>query len=150
MSTGQFTGVRLHDLVSMAVPQSNATHARFKARDGYTESLPLGLISSQPEILVAYALDGAPLPTGHGFPARILVPGHYGMKGPKWLDSIELASQDDGGYWEPEGWERIALGEHQARLDAPRDGEIIKLGTIDVGGVAFAGTRGVSKVEYTT
>jgi len=151
MSTGQFTGVRLHDLVSMAVPQSNATHARFKARDGYTESLPLGLISSQPEILVAYALDGAPLPTGHGFPARILVPGHYGMKGPKWLDSIELASQDDGGYWESEGWDRIALVKTTARFDVPKDGDIAKAGeAVRLIGVAFAGTRGISKVEYST
>src|SRR5713101_1701717 len=104
MSTGRFTGVRLNDLVSMAVPQSSATHVRFKARDGYTESLPLSLISVAHEILVAYALDDAPLPTSHGFPARVLVPGHYGMKGPKWLDSIDLASRDDGGYWESEGW----------------------------------------------
>ena len=149
MSTGQFTGVRLHHLVSMAVPQSNATHARFKARDGYTESLPLSLISSQPEILVAYALNGAPLPTGHGFPARILVPGHYGMKGPKWLDSIELASQDDGGYWESEGWDRIALVKTTARFDVPKDGDIAKVGeAVRLLGVAFAGARGISKVEY--
>ena len=149
MSTGQFTGVRLHDLVSMADPQSTATHARFKARDGYTESLPLSLISSQPEILVAYALNGAPLPTGHGFPARILVPGHYGMKGPKWLDSIELASQDDGGYWESEGWDRIALVKTTARFDVPKDGDIAKVGeAVRLLGVAFAGARGISKVEY--
>src|SRR5438445_11547564 len=107
MSTGQFTGVRLHDLVSMAVPQSNATHARFKARDGYTESLPLGLISSQPETLVAYALDGGPLPTGHGFPARTPVPGHYGVKAPTWLDPTELSSQDDGPDRECEGWDGV-------------------------------------------
>src|SRR5256712_4623491 len=151
MSTGQFTGVRLHDLVGMAVPGSNATNARFKARDGYTESLPLSLISSQPEILVAYALDGAPLPTGHGFPARILVPGHYGMKGPKWLDSIELASQDDGGYWESEGWDRIALVKTTARFDVPKDDDIAKAGeAVGLLGVAFAGTRGISKVEYST
>ncbi len=151
MSTGQFTGVRLHYLVSMAVPQSKATHARFKARDGYTESLPLSLISSQPEILVAYALDGAPLPTGHGFPARILVPGHYGMKGPKWLDSIELASQDDGGYWESEGWDRIALVKTTARFDVPKEGDIVKAGeAVRLLGVAFAGTRRISKVEVST
>jgi len=111
----------------------------------------LGLISSQPEILVAYALDGAPLPTGHGFPARILVPGHYGMKGPKWLDSIELASQDDGGYWESEGWDRSALVKTTARFDVPKDGDVAKAGeAVRLLGVAFAGARGISKVEYST
>ena len=151
MSTGQFTGVRLHELVSMAVPQSSATYARFKSRDGYTESLPLSLISAEPEILVAYALDGAPLPTSHGFPVRILVPGHYGMKGPKWLDSIDLASRDDGGYWESEGWDRRALVKTTARFDVPKDGDIAKAGeAVRLFGVAFAGTRGISKVEYST
>src|SRR5713226_9384694 len=151
MSTGQFTGVRLHDLVSMAVPASSATYARFKARDGYTESLPLSLISGAPEILVAYALDGAALPTGHGFPARILVPGHYGMKGPKWLESIDLASQDDGGYWESEGWDRRALVKTTSRFDVPKDGDTAKTGeAVRLFGVAFAGTRGISKVEYST
>ncbi len=151
MSTGQFTGVRLHDLVSMALPQPSATYARFKARDGYTESLPLSLISGAPEILVAYALDGAPLPTSHGFPARILVPGHYGMKGPKWLDSIDLASRDDGGYWESEGWDRRAVVKTTARFDIPKDGAIAKAGeAVRLFGVAFAGTRGISKVEYST
>src|SRR5712692_675422 len=151
MSTGQFTGVRLHDLVSMALPQSSATYARFKARDGYTESLPLSLISGAPEILVAYGLDNAPLPIGHGFPARIVVPGHYGMKGPKWLDSIDLASRDDGGYWESEGWDRSALVKTTARFDVPRDGDIAKVGSaVRLFGVAFAGKRGISKVEYST
>lgn len=151
MSTGQFTGVRLRDLVSMAMPQTSATHAHFKARDGYTESLPLSLIAGSPEILVAYALDGAPLPTGHGFPARIVVPGHYGMKGPKWLDSIDLASQDDGGYWETQGWDRSALVKTTARFDVPNDGDIAKARqAVPLLGVAFAGTRGISKVEYST
>ena len=151
MSTGQFTGLRLHDLISMALPRSSATYARFKARDGYTESLPLSLISAEPAILVAYALDGAPLPISHGFPARILVPGHYGMKGPKWLDSIDLASQDDGGYWESEGWDRRALVKTTARFDVPKDGDIAKAGeAVRMFGVAFAGTRGITKVEYST
>ncbi|HEV2033489.1 MAG TPA: molybdopterin-dependent oxidoreductase [Candidatus Dormibacteraeota bacterium] len=151
MSTGHFTGVRLHDIVTMAEPRSSATYARFKARDGYTESLPLSLISGAPEILVAYALDGAPLPTSHGYPARILVPGHYGMKGPKWLESIDLASRDDGGYWESEGWDRRALVKTTARFDVPKDGDIAKAGKVSpLRGVAFAGTRGISKVEYST
>ena len=151
MSTGQFTGVRLSDLVSMAVPESSASFARFTARDGYTERLPLTLIAGAPEILVAYALDGAPLPTGHGFPARILVPGHYGMKSPKWLDSIDMTSQDDGGYWESEGWDRKAVVKTTARFDLPKDGDIAKAGqTVTLAGVAFAGSRGISRVEYST
>ncbi len=108
------------------------------------------LINGAPEVLVAYDLDGAPLPNAHGFPARIVLPGHYGMKGPKWLDSIQLVDHESGGYWEMQGWDHNAVVKTTARFDVPRDGDIVKLGTVSLNGVAFAGTRGVSKVEYST
>ena len=149
MSTGQFTGVRLRDLIASASPQSGATWVSFRARDGYTESLPTRVVQGAPEILVAYDLDGSPLATAHGYPARILIPGHYGMKGPKWLDSIELANEELRGYWEQQGWDHNAVVKTTARFDEPREGDIIRIGAIEVGGVAFAGTRGISKVEYT-
>ena len=150
MSTGSFTGVSLRDLLASASPQASATWAAFKARDGYAESLPMSLVQGAPEVLVAYQLDGAPLPTSHGFPARILIPGHYGMKGPKWLDSIELVDHESGGVWEAQGWDHNAVVKTTARFDVPGDGDIVKLGTIALSGVAFAGSRGISKVEYST
>ena len=150
MSTGQFTGVRLRDLVAGASPQGGASWVGFRARDGYTESLPLSTVEGTPEILVAYDLDGAPLPMVHGFPARLVIPGHYGMKAPKWLDTIELSSSELRGFWEQQGWDHNAVVKTTARFDVPRDGDIVRIGAIEVGGVAFAGTRGVSKVEITT
>jgi hypothetical protein len=72
------------------------------------------------------------------------------MKGPKWLDSIDLVDHESGGYWEMQGWDHNAVVKTTARFDVPRDGDIVKLGTISLSGVAFAGTRGVSKVEYST
>jgi hypothetical protein len=148
MSTGSFTGVRLSDLLAQASPQPSATWVGFKARDGYSESLPMSLVAGAPEILLAYALGGAPLPTAHGYPARILIPGHYGMKGPKWLDSMELVNHEAGGYWEQQGWDHNAVIKTTARFDVPRKGDIIRRGNMPLAGVAFAGTRGISKVEY--
>ena len=150
MSTGAFTGVRLADLVGMASPQARAKWVGFKAQDGYTESLSLAAVQGSPEILVAYDLDGAPLPTSHGYPARILIPGHYGMKGPKWLETIDLGTQESRGYWEQQGWDHNAVVRTTSRIDFPRDGDIVRLGAVDLAGVAFAGTRGVSNVEYST
>ena len=150
MSTGRFTGTRLSALVSEAAPSPGATWVSCRARDGDTESLPLSLVDGAPEILVAYELDGAARPQAHGYPARILIPGHYGMKGPKWLDSIELASSELRGYWEQQGWDHSAVVKTTARFDVPRDGDIFKVGAIAIGGVAFAGTRGISKGEYST
>ena len=150
MSTGSFTGVRLRDLLNMAGAKASGTWVAFTARDGYTESLPVSVVQGAPEIMVAYDLDNAPLPTSHGFPARMVIPGHYGMKGPKWLDRIDLVTQESGGYWEQQGWDRNAIVRTTARIDAPSDGGLIKLGTVTIAGVAFAGTRGISKVEYST
>jgi DMSO/TMAO reductase YedYZ molybdopterin-dependent catalytic subunit len=150
MSTGIFTGVSLAALVATVSPKSTASWVAFKARDGYSESVPLSLVQGAPEILVAYELDGQPLPKAHGFPARVLIPGHYGMKGPKWLDSIDLVNHESGGYWEQQGWDHNAVIKTTARFDTPHEGEIIRLGPVTIAGVAFAGTRGISKVEYST
>jgi hypothetical protein len=149
MSTGSFTGVPLYRLLEMAGPAAGASWVAFRAVDGYTESLRLNEAQA-PAILVAYDLNGSPLPTGHGFPARMVIPGHYGMKGPKWLQSIDLVDSETGGYWEQQGWDHNAVVKTTSRFDVPRDGVIYKLGEIQLAGVAFAGTRGISKVDFST
>ena len=148
MSTGRFTGIPLRDLLTMAEPRPGAGAVNFSARDGYTESLPLSLVMSTPEIMVVHELDGAPLPNGHGFPARMLIPGRYGMKGPKWLERIELAEQESGGFWEQQGWDSQAVVRTTARFDTPVKGVVLHKGPIELAGVAFAGTRGVRAVEW--
>ena len=150
MSTGIFSGIPLRDLLALAGPRSSATTVAFSARDGYTESLPLSLVMGAPEILVVHSLAGAPLPDRHGFPARIIAPGHYGVKSTKWLESIELVAGDRNGYWENQGWERNAVIKTTSRIDIPRDGFLVKRGPVDVAGVAFAGTRAISTVEVST
>ena len=150
MSTGSFTGVPLRELLAMASPRSDGTWAAFTARDGYTESIPMSVVQGAPEIIVAYELNGAPLPVGHGFPARMIIPGHYGMKGPKWLDHIDLVSHESGGYWEQQGWDHNAVVKTTSRIDVPREADLVKLGPVSVAGVAFAGTRGISQVELST
>src|SRR5258708_17407179 len=150
MSTGSFTGVRLRDLVAMASPTSGARWVALKARDGYSESLPMSLVQGAPEIIVAYELDGAPLPMSHGFPARMIIPGRYGMKGPKWLDSIDMVNQESGGYWEQQGWGRKAGVQTTARIDMPPYGRLGQLGGVSVSGVAFAGAPRLSQVEDST
>ena len=149
ISTGQFTGVSLQDLLAKAGLRPAALALAFRARDGYEESIPVAWVQAAPEILVAYDLDGAPLPAAHGFPARILIPGHYGMKGPKWLDSIEAVAGVVNGYWENQGWDRDAVVKTMSRIDVPAAGAIVR-GAIEMSGVAFAGSRGISRVEVST
>jgi DMSO/TMAO reductase YedYZ molybdopterin-dependent catalytic subunit len=150
MSTGRFTGVPLRDLLVMASPRAGAHAVTFTSHDGYTESLPLDLVMQTPEILVAYRLNGGRLPDQHGFPARIVVPGRYGMKSAKWLDSIALVAGVEDGYWEQQGWDREAVVRTTARFDVPADGSLFHVNVpAKLAGVAFAGLRGVRAVEWT-
>jgi DMSO/TMAO reductase YedYZ molybdopterin-dependent catalytic subunit len=151
IATGLFAGVPLNDLLAGSQVRASATTVEFRGRDNYVESLPLHEVESSPDILVAYALNGNPLPREHGFPARMLIPGHYGMKGPKWLDSIELRTGDVKGYWEGQGWDARAIVLTSSRIDVPRSGSQMRLRQAFVlSGIAFAGTRGISRVEVST
>ncbi|MFZ0215530.1 MAG: molybdopterin-dependent oxidoreductase [Candidatus Dormiibacterota bacterium] len=150
ISTGHFTGVRLRDLLARVAPQADATTLGFSASDGYTESMQLAAAQSDERVLVAYLLDGAPLPTEHGFPARLLVPAHYGMRGPKWLTGITVGRSAPGGYWEQQGWDPSAPVQTTSRFDAPLDGAVLPIGAVLVGGIAFAADRGIQSVEWST
>ena len=77
----------------------------------------------------------------------MVIPGLYGMKGPKWLSRIDLVNGESGGYWEQQGWDHNPVVKTTSRIDAPADGAVVKLGPVTIAGVAFAGTRGIKKVE---
>ncbi len=72
------------------------------------------------------------------------------MKGPKWLTEIDLVDHESGGYWEQQGWDHNAVVKTMSRFDVPRDGDIVKMSGVSISGVAYAGTRGIGKVEVST
>jgi hypothetical protein len=72
------------------------------------------------------------------------------MKGPKWLDHIEVAAAEGGGLWEQEGWNPAAAVRTTSRIDAPREGAVLRRATIPLAGVAFAGARGIQAVEWSS
>lgn len=148
ISTGRFTGVPLRDLLGLIRPQAGASMLGFTAADGYTETLDLATALSDAEILVAYDLDGQPLADEHGYPARILIPAHYGMRSPKWLTRINVGTSEPGGYWEKQGWNPSARMQTMSRIDAPLDAAVLPPGPVTVGGVAFAANRGIKAVEW--
>ena len=79
----------------------------------------------EPRTLVAYQLNGAPLDHRHGAPARLLIPGIYGMKNVKWVTRIELLDRDFRGYWQEKGWSDAAVIHTLSRIDTPASGRTV-------------------------
>jgi DMSO/TMAO reductase YedYZ molybdopterin-dependent catalytic subunit len=113
--------------------------------DGYYSSVPLEQVLDQDSYL-AYEMNGVALPKEHGMPTRVIIPGRYGMKQPKWLKKIEITDRKVTGYWEEQNWSDDAELKSLTRLDYANDIET-KGKDILMGGIAFCGKTSVSKVE---
>jgi DMSO/TMAO reductase YedYZ molybdopterin-dependent catalytic subunit len=141
-------GVRLQDVLEEARVRAGTVDISFRAADGYTDSIPLA-VAMDPDVIIAVAQNGEPLRQEHGFPCRVRVPAIYGMKNVKWLEEIEAVGYDFKGYWMQRGWSDSAIVKTESRIDVtpddPRVGE-----QYWIAGVAWAGDRGVSRVEVTT
>jgi len=146
MSNARWRGVPLATLLDQAGADTTAAFILFRSVDGYTESLPM-TVARQDTSLVAYQMNGVALSAQHGFPARVVVAGRYGMKQPKWLTEITVAKDDDPGFWERQGWDEQAVVRTTSRIDALKDGDAVAKGPISVSGVAYAGDRGIKRVE---
>ena len=148
MSNANWKGVRLRDLLEKVVPKPEAKVVVFVCADGYHTAIPLEDAMHE-DTLLAYEMNGVPLPTEHGFPIRLLNPGHYGTKNPKWIVNIQLAAEHES-YWEKRGWDPIANVKLATMIGTPSDGEEITGGKVyTVSGAAFdAGNHGgIKKVE---
>jgi len=148
VGNARWLGIRLDDLIREAGPQSRADQVMGHSVDGFTAGFPLAALDGR-DAMIAFGMNGEVLPTDHGFPARIIVPGLYGyVSATKWLSRIELTRFDEKrGYWIPRGWAAKAPIKTASRIDTPKNGARIVQGNAVVGGVAWAPTRGISKVE---
>lgn len=139
-------GVRLKDLLAQAGLKDGVVDIVMTAADDYRDSIPLNRALQEGTILV-YEMNGEQLTVSHGFPVRLIVPGIYGMKNVKWIKRIEAVDYDFKGYWQRRGWDDRAEYQTMSRIDAP---ESDISGTTELAGMAFAGDRGISKVEVST
>ena len=101
------------------------------------------------DAMLAFAMNGVPLPFEHGFPVRMVVPGLYGyVSATKWIVEIELTTFDAfDAYWIRRGWAQQAPIKTQSRIDTPSARGRVQAGTIPVAGVAWAQYRGIEAVE---
>lgn len=148
VGNARWLGIRLDDLIKEVGPSSRADQVMGYSSDGFSAGFPVAALNGS-DAMIAFGMNGDALPLKHGFPARIIVPGLYGyVSATKWLTRIELTRFDQKqGYWVPRGWSALAPIKTQSRIDTPRDGSSIKAGRVAIAGVAWAPTRGISKVE---
>ncbi len=106
VGTGEWGGTPLRPLLEEAGPPADALEVLFAGLDRglegeveqrYERSLPLAE-ALRDEVLLAYELNGGPLPVQHGFPVRLVVPGWYGMASVKWLAEVTLLERPFEGY----------------------------------------------------
>ena len=145
ISNGVWQGPRVNDVLALTTVPAGATWMLMESADGYTESFPLRELTN--DHLLATHLNGAALTPSHGYPARFIFPGHYGMKQPKWVTKIRFSSTDQLGYWENNGWDERAIVKTMSRIDQPADGTAVAAGSVEFRGIAFAGSRRISGVD---
>ncbi len=141
-----WNGVLLKDLLEQARVKNAGAHLRLESLDKFFTGIPLEL-GMHPHALLAYEMNGEPLPREHGAPLRCLWPGRYGMKQPKWLQTITVLDKSSIGYWEQQGWTNDAFINPNSRIDSPKDLDVIADKTLTLSGVAFSGEAGIAKIE---
>ncbi len=145
IGTSNWTGVRLRDLVEEWGIKPSAQALYVEAADGFYETV-VKEDFMDPRSLLVYGMNGETLPVEHGFPLRIYIPNRYGMKQPKWITRIEAVDEWEAGYWVTRGWSREARPKTVSVIDAIAT-ERAEDGTVPVGGIAWAGDRGIERVE---
>ncbi|MFE5335656.1 molybdopterin-dependent oxidoreductase [Isoptericola sp. NPDC056573] len=143
-------GYPVRELLARAKPQAGADMVLSRSTDGFTAGTPLEVLQEPDRAcLVAVGMNGEPLPTEHGFPARLVVPGLYGyVSATKWVTELKVTRfADEQGYWTPRGWSALGPIKLSSRIDVPRPGDDLPAGTVTLAGVAWAQHTGISGVE---
>ena len=149
VGTALWQGVRLTDVLAKVDVQDGADLVLGVSVDGFTAGFPRSILADGRDAMIAYAMNGEPLPVRHGFPARLVVPGLYGyVSATKWLREIRLTTlAADTPFWLQRGWAEDGTIEAASRIDVPRTGTRISAGTVAVGGRAWHQHTGVGSVD---
>ncbi len=169
VGTAEWTGVRLDEVLGRAGVRANATELVFRGADRgavddsaepvwFERSLAMA-DASKSGALLAYAMNGAPLPVRHGAPLRLIVPGWYAVASVKWLTEIRVTGEAFGGYFQAGDYmyerpagdtvvrEPVRMQRVRALITEPRSGERLSGGEVAVRGVAWSGAAPIARVE---
>ncbi len=149
ISNARWIGVPLRNVLAVTGMRDEASFVMAHGVDGFAHGLSRETALRR-QTIVAFRMNGEPLPDRHGYPARLIVPGGYGEMSVKWLTRIEVLEHREEGFYESQGWraERIHT---MSRIDRPLGLRPLRAGRPQpVNGVAFAGDRGIRRVELST
>jgi DMSO/TMAO reductase YedYZ molybdopterin-dependent catalytic subunit len=169
VSTAEWTGVPLADVLRRAGIRPGAREVIFGGADrgtvdGAPQPIPFERSLSvadalESSALLAYAMNGQPLPARHGYPLRLVVPGWYAVASVKWLSSIRVTDEPFGGFFQTQRyvyeWDRngtevrepVRLQQVRALITRPGSGQALACGAIIVRGVAWSGAAPIERVE---
>ncbi|WP_440071785.1 molybdopterin-dependent oxidoreductase [Streptosporangium sp. OZ121] len=149
IGNARWLGVSLAGVLRDAGVQKDADMLLSTSADGWTAGTPVDVVMDGRDALLAFGMNGRPLPVDHGFPVRQVVPGLYGyVSATKWVTDIKVTRFDrDEAYWTPRGWSAKGPIKTESRIDLPRDGATVPAGKTVVAGVAWAQHKGVDAVE---
>ncbi len=169
VSTAEWTGVPLAEVLDRAGRRAGARDVLFRGADCGTLDDHAGAIrferslsldeSGDADALLAYAMNGEPLPVQHGYPVRLIVPGWYAVASVKWLTEIELIDRPFAGYYQADKYqfereqdgsvvrEPVTLQRVRALITEPVRDQEIRCGDLVVRGVAWSGAAPIARVE---
>ncbi len=169
VSTAEWTGVPVTEVLARAGIKSPAREVLFRGADGgavdghvdltrFERSLNVDEAGAS-QALLAYAMNGEPLPLQHGFPLRLIVPGWYAVASVKWLTEIAVIDRAFSGHFQTDRyyyeWQRnggvttepVALQRVRALITDPAPGQVVGGGDLTVRGVAWSGAAPIARVE---
>jgi sulfite oxidase len=171
VGTARWTGVRMADVLKRAGVRSTGQFVVMNGADralgtmpDFVRQVPLDK-AMHADTLIAYEMNGAPLPPVHGFPLRVIVPGWEGAYAIKWLASLRVVDREFDGFWVASGYryptKRVAPGAAvdpkdmapltglvvKSLITRPLEGAMVAPGKIDVAGFAWAGETGIARVD---
>jgi DMSO/TMAO reductase YedYZ molybdopterin-dependent catalytic subunit len=161
VATAEWTGAALRAVLGRAGQLPTAVEVLFRGADEgmpkdlgrripYERSLPIDIAAGD-DVLVAYAMNGKPIPPEHGGPLRLIVPGWYGMASVKWLAEIRTVDRPFEGFFQKDRYvieERPLRGiEPRAVITSPADGADVTGKSLEVRGYAWSGRAPLVRVE---
>ena len=172
MGNAEWAGVSLRDVLEMAGVKDHAVEVMFHGADhgpdevvgdppevAYERSLPMAK-ALHPDTLLAYEMNGEPLPIAHGFPLRLLVSGWYGMNSVKWLTAIRVLDHQFQGFYmterymtqnepgSPVPYTYYTKMKVKSIITNPVPGEIIPAAGYQIAGAAWSGEQDIAQVEF--